>query len=798
MSARLLFAFAFIGALAAPAAARWNSPPPAPESDPLYAIHPPSLYYHNVGLLQMMVTNIGVFGNPFVTNVHGAGWKGGEYLHAASLWIGAVAGDNLAHVSTGIGYAGARLPETELLPPIDESYTMFESYEGMAGGNRIGYSWDAGDDDGDGRVNEDFLNGRDDDGDGRIDEDYEAISQQMFSCEYWDNVPEADDNSPDHQPLNVHILQRSFAWSDASCGEFIGVDYRIVNEGWETLRDVYLGCFVDSDAGDRSADGFWTDDGAALARIDTVYFDPSIDHQCTDPDGTWHDCRYPELHLEVPYMFDWPGSASGGIATDDLAEDQRGYFGALCLGHQTDPRGERAPKRVGVHGLAFFSGSGSYPQGDPANDFQRYALLSDSTRADAPLMRCGDHRFCFSVGPFSEWHPGDTLDFQVAFVIGEGLHGLRHNAVLARRIFDGQWRDLDEHPLTGCDGRETCLHIEPGAEPLFWKDPCDPDARLEGPFKNTDCIDPLVWRDTDCNCCTPAQGHPCRGTESLVHWVGSIAPPPPRTNLETPELRQIEDLTGDREIHLEWDNASELVPDPFTGRFLFCGYRIWRVEGWHRASGAIGPGYDQWQLLATLTASPRGGELDLDDFTDHGIAPIGSVSGHDGLMREQYPVGRYFFVDREGLKNGMLYFYDVVAFSCWIDEDGVPRTLEAQPSAQESDGVTPRWGNAAEEDWRARMIVVPNPWNGALWDMEPTAADPTGTKIAFARLPDRDCVVRIYTLAGDLIRELRSEGQGTVFWNMLSRNGQDVASGVYLHVVDCAGERKVGRFTIIR
>jgi len=37
-----------------------------------------------------------------------------------------------------------------------------------------------------------------------------------------------------------------------------------------------------------------------------------------------------------------------------------------------------------------------------------------------------------------------------------------------------------------------------------------------------------------------------------------------------------------------------------------------------------------------------------------------------------------------------------------------------------------------------------------------------------------------------------------VFWNMLSRNGQDVASGVYLHVVDCAGERKVGRFTIIR
>jgi len=37
-----------------------------------------------------------------------------------------------------------------------------------------------------------------------------------------------------------------------------------------------------------------------------------------------------------------------------------------------------------------------------------------------------------------------------------------------------------------------------------------------------------------------------------------------------------------------------------------------------------------------------------------------------------------------------------------------------------------------------------------------------------------------------------------VFWNLISRNGQDVVSGVYLYSVDCGSEKKVGRFVLIR
>ena len=188
-----LFLALVLGAALVPpgAPAFWDGPrrDPADTPEALYAMRLPNLYHHNVGLLELMVTNVGIVGNPFVRGVYGAGWRGGEYLFAASLWIGAIAPDNLAYVSTGAGYTAERV-EMELLPPLDPRYTIYESFEGMSGGERPGFSPSQGNDDGDEEIDEDFHNGLDDDGDGRIDEDYQAVSQQMFSCEYWDNSRE--------------------------------------------------------------------------------------------------------------------------------------------------------------------------------------------------------------------------------------------------------------------------------------------------------------------------------------------------------------------------------------------------------------------------------------------------------------------------------------------------------------------------------------------------------------------------------------------------------------------------------
>ena len=41
-------------------------------------------------------------------------------------------------------------------------------------------------------------------------------------------------------------------------------------------------------------------------------------------------------------------------------------------------------------------------------------------------------------------------------------------------------------------------------------------------------------------------------------------------------------------------------------------------------------------------------------------------------------------------------------------------------------------------------------------------------------------------------------GNGKAAWNLISRNGQDIESGVHLFAVDYPGEHQVGRFVIIR
>src|SRR5215471_5921339 len=147
-----------------------NFKPPQTTSrgpQPLYALRDPYIFTHNVGLLTLQITNVGIIGNPFI-NDFSAGWRGGEYLFYSGLWIGAVGSDSETHVSTASPF--------ELRPEQGPAWTVYESYEGQSGGVRMGLlGAAAADDDGDGQLNEDFQNGLDDDNDGRVDEDYEAI-----------------------------------------------------------------------------------------------------------------------------------------------------------------------------------------------------------------------------------------------------------------------------------------------------------------------------------------------------------------------------------------------------------------------------------------------------------------------------------------------------------------------------------------------------------------------------------------------------------------------------------------------
>jgi hypothetical protein len=68
-------------------------------------------------------------------------------------------------------------------------------------------------------------------------------------------------------------------------------------------------------------------------------------------------------------------------------------------------------------------------------------------------------------------------------------------------------------------------------------------------------------------------------------------------------------------------------------------------------------------------------------------------------------------------------------------------------------------------------------------------------------LPRARATIRIYTVAGDFVAQVDhdgSGGNGEAPWDLISRNGQDVESGIYLFTVDSNLGHQIGHFVVIR
>ena len=113
-----------------------------------------------------------------------------------------------------------------------------------------------------------------------------------------------------------------------------------------------------------------------------------------------------------------------------------------------------------------------------------------------------------------------------------------------------------------------------------------------------------------------------------------------------------------------------------------------------------------------------------------------------------------------------------------------------------------------------KIRVVPNPYFVTNQAVLSEGTD----KIFFTHLPPR-CTIRIYTLVGELVREIEHESiapfnpderlaqgdkGGTASFELLNRYNQALASGVYIYHVEARDENdtvvgnKIGRFAIIR
>jgi hypothetical protein len=163
---------------------------------------------------------------------------------------------------------------------------------------------------------------------------------------------------------------------------------------------------------------------------------------------------------------------------------------------------------------------------------------------------------------------------------------------------------------------------------------------------------------------------------------------------------------------------------------------------------------------------------------------------------------------------GMHYFYSVTATDHATERRGGRLVasgpgLQGDPQANFVHVEPPSRALQPAELARAdrEIYVVPNPATRrslAEWQLHPNNDDPSGNKIEFRHLPASAGTITIFTLAGDRVKELRFDGRGgngSASWNLVSRNGQDVTSGVYLYAVesdDPGFERVLGRFVVVR
>ena len=157
----------------------------------------------------------------------------------------------------------------------------------------------------------------------------------------------------------------------------------------------------------------------------------------------------------------------------------------------------------------------------------------------------------------------------------------------------------------------------------------------------------------------------------------------------------------------------------------------------------------------------------------------------------------YRYVDRS-IHRGRPYFYVRVLSEGKIGDPSSNFTF-----------VEP--GTVSQPDYEYdpdQIYVVPNPATTESmqpWTLSPNNDDPTGIKVEFRNLPRDRGTIRVYTLAGDLVMELPFDGRtgnGTVEWDLVSRNFQDITSGIYLYSVETdlnkAFTRKIGKFVVIR
>lgn len=601
----------------------------------------------------------------------------------------------------------------------------------------------------------------------------EAISHQDFVADFSDKnilVPGTQIPITGHDnPMNLDVHLETYNWNFAFSDFMVICNYTITNNGTRPLEDLYI--------------GMW---GNEVVRNTNI-----------TPAGQGGSAFYDKGgngfidSLSLAYCFD---------AAGDLGNTES-YIGHKFLGAE-DKDGFKHPSQdtaFKVNYQTWQFNSVSQPVFFfPNSELQRYDKMRTGLNQwpcwdelGSPDPRCGQFQTqtiqqaiqqpgnrsdLVSVGPFASLSPGESINFAWAWVFAkkneDGKPNTENNAVQqANLVENANWA-------------QTAYNGE--------------DANFNG------VLDP--GEDND-------------GDGKITRF---ILPTPP----DIPTARVVARNKG---IDIYWTKKSEQSVDPITQEVDFEGYNLYLTSLGFDVTQSADLANDL-KLIASFDL-PNNGlfyETGLDSITLE--EPV-SFEGDTNIYYYKFTI--------DGLVNGWQYALALTAFDQGDESNNLeslessllsntwrvfPGTNVNEKFDQYASSLTPiqAFLNSDLKDSLElyKPYAYPNPYyGGASW--EGRTAFEEDRKITFANLPER-CVIRIFTLAGDLIKTIEhnaaydgrnirwfntfSDPAKTVFsggehsWDLLSEGAQIIARGTYIFSVEDldTGEIWKEKFVIIK
>ena len=358
------------------------------------------------------------------------------------------------------------------------------------------------------------------------------------------------------------------------------------------------------------------------------------------------------------------------------------------------------------------------------------AFNGNCLKPDQPVTLTDDSRMFLSFGPFDILHPGDTLKISMAYASGTGLStgpgNMADNIKNALVLSAGGYRP----PVLPIS---PCVSVTPG------------DRRVT-----------IRWgRSVLC-----PNGRP--GTDPMSVWddsnkIAESYPPDHWRRINPPQGHS-------------------------RGGRIFEGYRLYRSED---PDGPV----NSFTLLK---------EYDVNDEFGFNIG-LDSVFTDSNLVRGK----RYWYaVTSFGIPNRLILSTPSSAGVVTYDT-----VLTKEPESSVQDNMTPLDLTFSVSNHTGEVLVVPNPYRvdrdytfeQGGWEGRAKDWTENNRKVKFIHLP-ASCTIRVFTLTGELIATLRHDDpvHGETEWDLLSDSQRALASGVYVYTVESGLGTQIGKFVLIR